>query len=87
MIYYQDLIDRMDGYRIGTTVVENGEAYLATEDGRVDLNTYSQIEIQTYDDNGIKYHEITYEEMLHEKTPEGWPLFAGFYARVKGGEQ
>lgn len=81
---YKDLIDRIDGYTVGTTVVEDGKAILVTNKGaEMDLDTHSQIEIQSVDENGTHYTEITYEELLNEETDDGIPLFAGFYARVK----
>ena len=81
---YKDLIDRLDGYLVGTTIVEENRAYLITDNGEVDLDTHSQIEIQSVDEKGTHYTEITYEELLNEKTSDGGiPLFAGFYARVK----
>ncbi|WP_112181403.1 hypothetical protein [Paraliobacillus zengyii] len=83
---YKDLIDRLDGYFVGTTAVMEGQAYLITDDDDVELDTNCQIEIMTVDEKGTHYNEITYEELLYERTKfEGWPLFAGFHARVKRG--
>jgi len=79
----KDLIDRLDSYLVGTTIVEENRAYLVTDKGEVDLDTHSQIEIQSVDEHGTHYTEITYEELLNDKTADdGIPLFAGFYARV-----
>lgn len=83
---YKDLIDRVDGYLVGTTAVMEGQAFLLTNDADILLDTNCQIEIMTLDGQGAKYKEITCEELLQEKTKEGWPLFSGFYARVKRGE-
>jgi hypothetical protein len=82
---YKDLIDRIDGYTVGTTIVEENRAYLITDkEKEIDLDTHSQIEIQSVDEHGAHYTEITYEELLNDKTADdGIPLFAGFYARVK----
>lgn len=84
---YKDLIDGLDGYFIGTTAVMEGQAYLITADDDIELDTNCQIEIITEGEQGTHYKEITYEELLFERTTvEGRPLFAGFHARVKRGE-
>lgn len=86
---YKDLIDKLDGFLVGTTVVMDGQAFLITDDGDdIKLDTNCQIELATEDEYGLHYKEITYEELLLEKTSDGGiPLFAGFYARVKRGEE
>jgi hypothetical protein len=75
---YHDLIDRMDGYQIGTIVVENGRAVLHREKGgSLPLETAKTIEVL----NGDHYESVTYADCLRQ-TSEGWPLLAGLYARV-----
>lgn len=86
---YKDLIDRLDGFTIGTTIVDDGDVYLLKQDGsRFDLDTHCQIELLTNTVIGGQYVEVTFEELrdVVEVTPDGGiPLYAGFYARVKRG--
>ncbi|WP_117161314.1 hypothetical protein [Paraliobacillus sp. X-1268] len=82
---YKDLMDRLDGYTIGTTIVDDGDAYLIKQDGsRFDLDTDCQIELLTNTVIGGEYVEITFEELRDVVASDGGiPLYAGFYARVK----
>ncbi|MFC3768382.1 hypothetical protein [Paenibacillus sp. GCM10012303] len=36
--------------------------------------------------NGSEYIQITIKQMREARTVEGWPLFGGLYARVRGGD-
>lgn len=70
-----------EGYQVGRLIIEN-HAYLEIEnkDGidRVLLTQEHTIEIY----NNYAWQLIKYE-YLKRKTDYGWPLFAGFEARVK----
>lgn len=76
---YHDLIDRIDGYTVGTLVIENGKAQLQTQGGGLALDDAQTIEVL----NGDHYETFTVADCLQLKTDEGWPLLAGFYARVR----
>jgi hypothetical protein len=76
---YNDLIDRMDGYTIGTLIIEGGTVSLQRDNANcVPLDSAKSLEILA----GDKYHAVTVDECLTEVDEAGWPMFAGFYARV-----
>jgi hypothetical protein len=77
---YHDLIDRIDGFTIGTIIVENGVATLETKTGEINLDEVTSIEVL----NGADYVSVTAEDCrVKLDSITGWPLFAGMYARVR----
>lgn len=70
---YHDLIDRIDGYTVGTLIVT-----LETRNGEIPLESAASIEVL----NGDNYESVTLADCRRIST-DGWPLFAGLYARVK----
>lgn len=76
MARYNNLIDRMDGYTVGTLVVEGDKVTL---DGELPLDNALSIEVL----NGDYYVAITLEECRTKMSTDGWPLFAGLYCRVR----
>jgi hypothetical protein len=72
--------DMLDGYTIGTLIVEGGRAYMQTETGEeIDLQPYEQIEVYT----GGKYKRISYGEVVSTVSSDNWPAYAGLDCRVK----
>lgn len=70
----------LEGSILGTLIIEDGQAFLQLSNGEYQsLDDSYQIEIITDDGN----HFITYQEVINRLTAEGWPLFAGFQAKVK----
>jgi hypothetical protein len=79
---YKDLIDRMDGFEVGTAVVENNKGFLQRDNGElIELNSKDHIEVL----NGDEYEGISLETLINTKTTEGWPGYAGLYCRIKRG--
>lgn len=81
MFTYHDLIDRMDGFTIGTLVIENDTIALQTDDDDLlPLPAVAHIEVM----NDRAYLRVTYAEALEMRDPAtGWHTLAGVYARVK----
>ncbi|MFD2681489.1 hypothetical protein [Bacillus seohaeanensis] len=72
--------DMLDGYTIGTLIVEGGRAYMQTETGEeIDLQPYEQIEVYT----GGEYKRISYGEVVSTVSSDNWPAYAGLDCRVK----
>lgn len=77
---YRDLIDRLEGFEVGTLIVDAGVVSLDTNDGMIELTADHKIEVL----NGDHYLAVTLDDCLSRVTEgEGWPLFAGLYARIK----
>jgi len=73
----------LEGYTLGTLIVDGDTVALEAENGEIKLDTTYVIEVYG---NG-KYHPITYRQALNTMSRDGWPLYAGLEARVKGVEQ
>jgi hypothetical protein len=78
--HIKETIDRVDGYTIGTLVVDGNDVSLQLNNGAFLMldNTYS-IEVR----NGSDYVKVTVQDAIRAKTDAGWPLYAGLYAKVK----
>ncbi|WDV94204.1 hypothetical protein [Brevibacillus parabrevis] len=72
--------DILAGFITGRLFVENGTVGIQRSNGEeIYLGEGDQIEVR----NGDEYQPVTTREALTAKTVEGWPLYAGLYARVK----
>jgi len=80
MFNYHDLIDRMDGYRVGTLIVENGMVCIESKEKTTWLFPDTEIEVK----NGEEYQKYKASDALRLVDDAGWPLLAGMYVRVKG---
>jgi len=68
------------GYLTGRIVIEHGRVTLQRSDGSPLLLTeVDTIEVR----NGEYYELLALEQALSRFTAEGWPAYAGLYARVK----
>lgn len=77
---YNDLIDRMDGYDVGTLIIEGDRVSLMNVDDTIKPVTNAHtIDVL----NGREYVTITPHDAIHTLTREGWPLYAGLYARIR----
>lgn len=80
----KESIDQFDGFITGKLIVDNGEAYILSEDGEeIDLEGAKSIEVRTYNGERHEYHEISYDEARTKMSTDGWSLYAGLYCRVK----
>ncbi|WP_102271288.1 hypothetical protein [Cytobacillus massiliigabonensis] len=79
---YNDLIDRLDGYTVGTLIVDDGVVLLQSGVRYLTLTDAKSIEVLNAVDGAEHYVALTLAECLTEST-DGWPLFAGLYARVR----
>ncbi|MFC4389111.1 hypothetical protein ACFOZ1_15120 [Gracilibacillus marinus] len=80
MLDYKDLIDRMDGFQVGTLIVEQNHVWLHQGMNKsTDLDDSYQIEV--YSDG--TYYPITLNDAMSVMSTDGWPLYAGLYCRVK----
>lgn len=78
--HMKETADIMAGFTTGRLFVENGTVGIQLSNGEeIYLGEGDHIEIR----NGQVYQQITSAEALAAKTVEGWPLYAGLYARVK----
>lgn len=76
----RNTLNHFDGWITGRTFVENGKAFLHLDNGNeIQLQQDNKIEVLA----GSEYVAITLQDLLEKKTDEGWPLFAGFDARIK----
>lgn len=82
--HIRETSDIAGGYLTGTLFVEGEAVGLQRQNGEEILldDTY-MIEVR----NGDAYQQITIGDALTAKTAEGWPLYAGLYARVKKGQE
>lgn len=76
----RNTLNHLDGWITGITLVENGKAFLQLDNGdEMQLHPDDKIEVLA----GEEYVPVTLNDLLEKVTPEGWPLLAGFDARVK----
>lgn len=76
----KETVDRLDGFKTGRLFVENEQVGLYEENGQeIILDDSYSIEVR----NDNEYIPITVQDVLEQKTPEDWHLYAGLYARVK----
>ena len=80
---YHDLIDRLDGYTVGTLIVDEGVALLQSGMRYLTLNNAKSIEVLNTVDDREQYVVVTVAECLALVDDYGWPLLAGLYARVR----
>lgn len=77
----KDTLNIASGYVIGTLIVEGDYVgLLQANDSEIQLQSDRIIEVRTGDDT---YERIGYDRILTCETVEGWPAYAGLYARVK----
>lgn len=76
MFRYHDLIDRLDGYTIGTLIVLDDEVYIETKDGKLYAEQFEVL-------NGDTYESYSVEQALAMRDSAGWPIMAGCYARAR----
>jgi len=75
----KETADIMAGFMTGRLFVENGTVGIQLSNGEeIYLGERDHIEVR----NGEAYQQITSVVVLTAKTVEGWPLYAGLYARV-----
>ncbi len=79
---YNDLIDRLDGYTVGTLIIDDGLVLLRTGERYLTLTNAKTIEVLHVGDTEV-YRAFTYNECLALVDDAGWPLLAGLYTRVK----
>ncbi|CAM3464508.1 hypothetical protein EDM52_18460 [Brevibacillus invocatus] len=78
--HMKETADIMAGYITGRLFVENGTVGIQRSNGQeLYLGEGDHIEVR----NGDEYQPVTTWDALTAKTVEGWPLYAGLYARVK----
>jgi len=70
----------LENYTLGTLIIENSEVSLETKNGVIVLDETYHIEVL----GGGEYHTITYDQARNTMSRDGWPLYAGLEARVKG---
>jgi hypothetical protein len=77
---YNDLIDRIDGFTVGTLIVDGTDVSLKTNTGdEIPLDAAKTIEVL----NDDQYILISLNQCRTTlATGTDWPLFAGLYARV-----
>ena len=68
-----------EGYKIGRLTIEGNKASVQLDDGDI-IEIDESYEVQVLNDN--EWLQLT-NDMINKKTKEGWPLLAGFDARVK----
>jgi hypothetical protein len=73
----------LENYTLGTLIVNGDTVSLETKNGDIKLEESDIIEVFA----GGKYHPINYEQARNTMSRDGWPLYAGLEARVKGVEQ
>lgn len=73
---YNDLIDRIDGYIVGTLIVDNGDVYVETKHGAIHAKQFDVL-------NGDTYETYTASDTLSHLDDAGWPIMAGMYVRVR----
>lgn len=70
----------LDGYTLGTLIVEGGQAFLEFSNGEyMPLNDNYQIEVINDNNN----HPISCQQAINTLSTDGWSLYAGLTARVK----
>ncbi|TKI54529.1 hypothetical protein E8L90_03205 [Brevibacillus antibioticus] len=78
--HMKETADVMAGFITGRLFVESGTVGIQQANGEeIYLGERDHIEVR----NGDVYQRITIVEALTAKTTEGWPLYAGLYARVR----
>ncbi|MGJ9383212.1 hypothetical protein [Salipaludibacillus sp. CF4.18] len=80
----KETIDRVDGYKTGTLIVERDieRVSILIDDILIPLSDSDYIQIR----NDKVYETITITQALETSdSVAGWPLFAGFYCRMKRG--
>ncbi|WP_141431919.1 hypothetical protein [Bacillus sp. 03113] len=82
MSRYNDLIDRLDGYTVGTLIVDDNLVVLHSGGRYLTLDHAKSIEVLREAETD-SYYAVTYEQCLTFVDHAGWPLLAGLYARVK----
>jgi hypothetical protein len=81
--HIKETIDRVDGFQTGTLIVEEGKVSLLQSDNtEIKLDDTFSIEVR----NDNLYEKLSIETILNTLTVEGWPGYAGLYARVKTNE-
>lgn len=70
----------LENYTLGILIVDGDAVSLETKNGEIVLEESDIIEVFA----GGKYHPITYEQARNTMSRDGWPLYAGLEARVKG---
>lgn len=78
---YNDLIDRLDGYTVGTLIIDDGLVLLRTGERYLTLKDAKSIEVLHVGESEV-YHAFTCDECLDIVDDAGWPLLAGLYTRV-----
>ncbi|MGJ9381506.1 hypothetical protein [Salipaludibacillus sp. CF4.18] len=82
----KETIDRVDGYKTGTLIVERDieRVSILIDDILIPLTDADFIQIR----NDKVYETITIQQALETSDSVcGWPLYAGFYCRIKRGRQ
>ncbi|MEK4495127.1 hypothetical protein [Ureibacillus sp. FSL W8-0352] len=69
----------LENYTLGTLIVDGDTVSLETKHGEIVLDESYVIEVFA----GNQYHTITYDQARNTMSSDGWPLYAGFEARVK----
>lgn len=78
--HLKETADRVAGYTTGRLIVEGGVVTLQLDTSALLSITDAQtIEVR----NDSEYVRITLEQALSVSSVEGWPLYAGLYARIK----
>ena len=79
-LHIKETIDRLDGYKTGRLIVEEGiVSLLQSDNSEIQLDKTYIIEIRCED----KFFSVEADIVSNTKSTEGWPLYAGLYARVK----
>ncbi|WP_405131916.1 hypothetical protein MHB43_10440 [Paenibacillus sp. FSL H8-0317] len=77
----KNTINVIDGYTTGTLIVDGEFVGLLLEDGsELPLDNNRHIEVRNGDGS---YERVMIDQIQTTMTAEGWPLYAGMYARVK----
>lgn len=74
--------DIVDGYIVGTLVIENDKACVQKDNGELTEITPKQ-SIEVYNEGERQYVPVTYEDAITTMSSDGWPLYAGLDVRVK----
>lgn len=82
-VRYADIIDRLDGYTVGTLIVDEGVVLLQSGVRYLTLDDAKSIEVLNAVDGREHYVPVTMTECLALVDDYGWPLLAGLYTRVR----
>lgn len=72
--------DQRSGYITGRLVVDGNKVEIHQSDSLI-YHAYSNAVIQVKNDD--RFIPITHHEAVHTMSTDGWPLYAGKYARIK----